>query len=157
MRTKRMFLTAIVAVGIGLAGASLASAQSYPDRLIKIVVPYPPGGPADVAARLVTQPLSTRLGQSVIVENQPGGGGRTGAKFVAHASADGYTLLLGGTNPNAIASLYRTLDFEPPWALVRMCASSSSGSEPPATSFSSRTKAPRPRLRTCWAVRFRSA
>jgi len=53
------------------------------------------------------------LGQSVIVENQPGGGGRTGAKFVAHASADGYTLLLGGTNPNAIASLYRTLDFEP--------------------------------------------
>ena len=113
MRTKRMVLTAIMAVGIGLAGASLASAQSYPDRLIKIVVPYPPGGPADVAARLVTQPLSTRLGQSVIVENQPGGGGRTGAKFVAHASADGYTLLLGGTNPNAIASLYRTLDFEP--------------------------------------------
>ncbi len=113
MRTKRIFLTAIVAVGIGLAGASLASAQSYPDRLIKIVVPYPPGGPADVAARLVTQPLSTKLGQSVIIENQPGGGGRTGAKFVAHASADGYTLLLGGTNPNAIASLYRTLDFEP--------------------------------------------
>src|SRR5262249_37687441 len=112
MRTKRI-LTAIVAVAIGLVGASLASAQSYPDRLIKIVVPYPPGGPADVAARLVTQPLSTRLGQSVIVENQPGGGGRTGAKFVAHASADGYTLLLGGTNPNAIASLYRTLDFEP--------------------------------------------
>jgi tripartite-type tricarboxylate transporter receptor subunit TctC len=113
MRTTRIFLTAIVAVGIGLAGASLASAQSYPDRLIKIVVPYPPGGPADVAARLVTQPLSTKLGQSVIIENQPGGGGRTGAKFVAHASADGYTLLLGGTNPNAIASLYRTLDFEP--------------------------------------------
>ncbi|MBV8320576.1 MAG: tripartite tricarboxylate transporter substrate binding protein, partial [Hyphomicrobiales bacterium] len=113
MRTKRIFLTAIVAVGIGVAGASLASAQSYPDRLIKIVVPYPPAGPADVAARLVTQPLSARLGQSVIVENQPGGGGRTGAKFVAHASADGYTLLLGGTNPNAIASLYRTLDFEP--------------------------------------------
>ena len=113
MRTKRIFLTAIVAVSIGVAGASLASAQSYPDRLIKIVVPYPPAGPADVAARLVTQPLSARLGQSVIVENQPGGGGRTGAKFVAHASADGYTLLLGGTNPNAIASLYRTLDFEP--------------------------------------------
>ena len=83
MRTKRIFLTAIVAIGIGVTGASLASAQSYPDRLIKIVVPYPPGGPADVAARLVTQPLSTKLGQSVIVENQSGGGGRTGAKFVA--------------------------------------------------------------------------
>jgi tripartite-type tricarboxylate transporter receptor subunit TctC len=75
-----MFLAAIVAVGIGLAGASPASAQFYPDRLIKIVVPYPPGGPADVAARLVTQPLSARLGQSVIVENQSGGGGRTGAR-----------------------------------------------------------------------------
>jgi tripartite-type tricarboxylate transporter receptor subunit TctC len=114
MGRKGIFVAVILAVGIDLAGESLANAQSYPDRLIKIVVPYPPGGPADVAARLVTQPLSARLGQSVIVENQPGGGGRTGAKFVAHASgADGYTLLLGGTNPNAIASLYRTLDFEP--------------------------------------------
>src|SRR5216683_994426 len=114
MRTKRIFLTAIVAVGIGLAGASLASAQSYPDRLIKIVVPYPPGGPADVAARLVTQPLSTKLGQSVIIENQSGAGGRTGAKAVAQASPDGYTLQLGGTNPNAIAqSLFRHLTFEP--------------------------------------------
>ena len=113
MGRKGAFVAAIVAVGIGLAGGTLANAQSYLDRLIKIVVPYPPGGPADVAARLVTQPLSARLGQSVIVENQPGGDGRTGAKFVAHAGADGYTLLLGGTNPNAIASLYRTLDFEP--------------------------------------------
>src|SRR5215472_15039503 len=113
MGRKGIFVAAIVAVGIDLAGGSLATAQSYPDRLIKIVVPYPPGGPADVAARLVTQPLSARLGQSVLVENQPGGGGRTGAKFVAHAGADGYTLLLGGTNPNAIASLYRSLDFEP--------------------------------------------
>ena len=113
MGRKGIFVAAILAIGIALAGGSLATAQSYPDRLIKIVVPYPPGGPADVAARLVTQPLSARLGQSVLVENQPGGGGRTGAKFVAHAGADGYTLLLGGTNPNAIASLYRSLDFEP--------------------------------------------
>src|SRR5258707_8812743 len=109
----RVVLPAIVAVVFGLTDANPADAQTFPDRLIKIVVPYPPGGPADVAARLVTQPLSTKLGQSVIIENQPGGGGRTGAKFVAHASADGYTLLLGGTNPNAIASLYRTLDLEP--------------------------------------------
>src|ERR1700745_3171050 len=100
MRTKRIFLAAIVAVGIGLAGASPASAPSYPDRRSKFVVPQPPGGPADVAARLVTQPLSARLGQNVIVENQSGGGGRTGAKFVAHASADGYTLLRGGASAN---------------------------------------------------------
>jgi tripartite-type tricarboxylate transporter receptor subunit TctC len=113
MGTKGIFLSAVVALAIGL-GANLARAQPYPDRLIKIVVPYPPGGPADVAARLVAQPMSSRLGQSVIVENQPGAGGRTGAKAVAQATPDGYTLQLGGTNPNAIAqSLFRNLTFEP--------------------------------------------
>ena len=100
--------------GGGLAAPGFAGAQSFPDHLIKIVVPYPPGGPADVAARLVTQPMSDRLGQSVIIENQPGGGGRVGARAVSQASPDGYTLQLGGTNPNAIAqSLYRNLGFEP--------------------------------------------
>src|SRR5438552_10174908 len=113
MGTKGIFLSAVVAIAIGLGG-NFAGAQSYPDRLIKIVVPYPPGGPADVAARLVTQPMSSRLGQNVIVENQPGAGGRTGTKAVAQASPDGYTLLLGGTNPNAIIqSLFRNLGFEP--------------------------------------------
>ena len=113
MGTKGIFLSTVVAVAIGLGG-NFAGAQSYPDRLIKIVVPYPPAGPADVAARLVTQPMSSRLGQNVIVENQPGAGGRTGTKAVAQASPDGYTLLLGGTNPNAIIqSLFRNLGFEP--------------------------------------------
>jgi tripartite-type tricarboxylate transporter receptor subunit TctC len=113
MGSRGIFLSAVVAVAIGLGG-NLAGAQSYPDRLIKIVVPYPPAGPADVAARLVTQPMSSRLGQNVIVENQPGAGGRTGTKAVAQASPDGYTLLLGGTNPNAIIqSLFRNLGFEP--------------------------------------------
>jgi tripartite-type tricarboxylate transporter receptor subunit TctC len=113
MGAKRIFLVAIVAIGLGLSGDP-AQAQSYPDHVIRIVVPYPPGGPADVAARLVTQPLTSQLGQSVIVENQAGAGGRTGAKAVAQATPDGYTLLLGGTNPNAIAQLlYRRLDFHP--------------------------------------------
>jgi tripartite-type tricarboxylate transporter receptor subunit TctC len=97
-----------------LACAALGQAQPFPNRLIKIVVPFPPGGPSDVAARLVAQPLTATLGQSVIIENLPGAGGRTGAKAVAQASADGYTLLLGGTNPNAIAqSIYTSLTFEP--------------------------------------------
>jgi tripartite-type tricarboxylate transporter receptor subunit TctC len=111
---KEILGCVILAVGLALIGADPAGAQSYPDHLIKIVVPYPPGGPADVAARLVTQPMTERLGQSVIIENQPGGGGRTGAKAVSQATPDGYTLQLGGTNPNAIAqSLYRNLGFEP--------------------------------------------
>lgn len=114
MSMRDVLLFAIVAVGVGLAGASPAAAQTFPDHVIKIVVPYPPGGPADVAARLVTQPMTTRLGQSVIIENQPGAGGRTGARAVALSAPDGYTLQLGGTNPNAIAqSLFRNLTFEP--------------------------------------------
>jgi tripartite-type tricarboxylate transporter receptor subunit TctC len=111
---KRIFMPVILALGFGLTGVDPAAAQSYPSRLIKIVVPYPPGGPSDVAARLVAQPLTVKLGQTVIIENLPGAGGRTGAKAVAQASPDGYTLLLGGTNPNAVAqSIYRSLNFEP--------------------------------------------
>jgi tripartite-type tricarboxylate transporter receptor subunit TctC len=114
MSMRDVLLFAVVAVGVGLAGASPAAAQTFPDHVIKIVVPYPPGGPANVAARLVTQPMTTRLGQSVIIENQPGAGGRTGARAVALSAPDGYTLQLGGTNPNSIAqSLFRNLTFEP--------------------------------------------
>ena len=112
MVAKGVFLAVLAAVGF--AALAQAQAQSFPNRLIKIVVPYPPGGPSDVAARLVAQPLTANLGQSVIIENLSGAGGRIGAKAVAQANADGYTLLLGGTNPNAIApSIYTNLTFEP--------------------------------------------
>ena len=114
MGTKRIFLLVFAATLFGLISPIIADAQNYPDRLIKIVVPYPPGGPADVSARLVVAPLSSKLGQTVVIENQSGAGGRTGAKAVTLASPDGYTLQLGGTNPNAMAkSLYRNLDFDP--------------------------------------------
>ena len=114
MSTKRMLLLVVAATLFGLISPVIAEAQSYPDRPIKIVVPYPPGGPADVSARLVAAPLSSNLGQTVVVENQSGAGGRTGAKAVALASPDGYTLQLGGTNPNAmVKSLYRNLGFDP--------------------------------------------
>src|SRR3954470_7695884 len=89
-------------------------ADGYPDRTIKIIVPFPAGGPTDVAARLVAQSLSPRLGHNVIVENQAGAGGRIGTKVVASAASDGYTLLLGGTNVNAInGAVYRNLGFDP--------------------------------------------
>lgn len=111
MVAKGVFLAVLAAVGF--AALAQAQGQSFPNRLIKIVVPYPPGGPSDVAARLVAQPLA-KLGQSVIIENLAGAGGRIGAKAVAQANADGYTLLLGGTNPNAIApAIYTNLTFEP--------------------------------------------
>src|SRR5258708_39179130 len=80
------------------SGMEAGRAEGYPEHTIKIIVPFPAGGPTDVAARLVAQSLSPRLGHNVIVENQSGAGGRIGAKAVATAAPDGYTLLLGGTN-----------------------------------------------------------
>src|SRR5271154_7166689 len=91
-------LLALVVVCLGIGSIQAGGAEGYPERTIRIVVPFPAGGPTDVAARLVAQSLSSRLGQNVIVENRAGAGGRIGAKVVATATSDGYTLLLGGTN-----------------------------------------------------------
>ena len=90
---KTIFAAAIL-LAASLAGAP---AQTFPDRPIKVLVPYPAGGPTDTVARSITQALATDLGQSVIVENQAGAGGRLAMKTVARAAPDGYTLLLGGT------------------------------------------------------------
>ena len=110
----RMFLALLLA-SLSMGSSIEAShAEGYPERTIKLVVPFPAGGPADVAARLVAQSLSSRLGHNVIVENQAGAGGRIGAKVVATATSDGYTLLLGGTNVNAITgAIYQNLGFDP--------------------------------------------
>src|SRR3984885_3035837 len=94
--------------------AAPASAQTFPDHVIKIVVAYPPGGPTDTVARLTTQGLGAELGQSVIIENIAGAGGRMGTRDVARAAPDGYTLLLGGSNDNALTpALYDKLDYDP--------------------------------------------
>jgi tripartite-type tricarboxylate transporter receptor subunit TctC len=114
--TRRMTVLSLLAVlTVALLAATRSGhAQSYPERLIKIVVPFPAGGPTDVAARLIAQSISSRLGQNVVVENLAGAGGRIGAKAVASANPDGYTLLLGGTNINAIfGALYKNLGFDP--------------------------------------------
>ena len=72
-----------------------AAAQGYPAKNIKLIVPFGPGGPTDLAARLASQIIQSSLGQSVIIENRPGAGGAIGTRAVAAADADGYTLLLG--------------------------------------------------------------
>ena len=109
---------------IGLASGALAAPfiprsawsqlQSYPNKVIKIVVPFPAGGPTDLVARLAGQCLSSALGQNAIIENVAGAGGTIGSQAVARANADGYTLLLGGTNSNAItAAFYKNLSYDP--------------------------------------------
>jgi tripartite-type tricarboxylate transporter receptor subunit TctC len=107
-----LFAGLAVLFAAGFVQAS--QAEEYPLRTIKIVVPFPAGGPTDVAARLIAQSISAKLGKGVIVENHAGATGRIGAKLVANASPDGYTLLLGGTNVNSInGALYPDVGFDP--------------------------------------------
>lgn len=111
-RSSALSLLVTIAVAVPTI-ASTGHADSYPDRAMKIVVPFPAGGPTDVVARLIAQSLSSTLGQNVVVENIAGAGGRIGAKAVAGANPDGYTLLLGGTNVNAMLGvIYNNLPFD---------------------------------------------
>lgn len=99
---RRRLLTG--AAALVLAAAAPALAQSYPDRPIRLVVPYPPGGATDVIGRVVGQHLGTALGQSVVVENKAGAAGNIGAAMVAREKPDGYTLLLGALTSHSINS-----------------------------------------------------
>ena len=97
-----------------LFAAGAHSDPSYPNRTVKVVVPYGPGGAVDVLARMVAQELSTRLGQQFIVENQGGMGGSLGTGNVAKASPDGYTLLFGSEAPLVInPHIYPSLSYDP--------------------------------------------
>jgi tripartite-type tricarboxylate transporter receptor subunit TctC len=95
-----------------LGAASPALAGPYPEKPIRLVVPMPPGGPADLLARTVSGALGDALGQPVLVENRGGGNGNIGAAAVAHAAADGYTLLLLNSGLIANQSLYANLPFD---------------------------------------------
>jgi tripartite-type tricarboxylate transporter receptor subunit TctC len=97
---------------LSVAAASVL-AQGYPDKPLKLVVPFPPGGPTDIVGRLVAQKLAEGIGQPVVVENRPGAGGTVGSTAVARAPADGYTLLYGSTTLAIAPSLYRDLAYDP--------------------------------------------
>ena len=88
-------------------------AQDYPDKTIRIIVPYPPGGTADMLARTIGQKMAESLGQQVIIDNRPGAGGNIGADLAAKAAPDGYTILMGTVATHAInPSLYPKLPYD---------------------------------------------
>ena len=93
----RITLVCLVGVCAVLHAGATAHAQAYPTKVIKMIVPAGPGGPTDVLARLVADRMAAALGQPVIIDNRGGGGGAIGAKAVAAADPDGYTLLFGNT------------------------------------------------------------
>ena len=107
-------LTSAYLAAFCIAFAPSSSAQTYPSKPVKIVVPFPPGGPTDVVGRLVATKLGEALNQQFVVENRAGAGGTVGSEVVAQAPADGYTLLYGSTSTLAMApSLYRKLGYDP--------------------------------------------
>jgi tripartite-type tricarboxylate transporter receptor subunit TctC len=99
---RKLVLTAGLLIGFAV---SAATAQDYPDRPVKIIVPTPPGGPVDVIARLTANALQTSLGKAFVVENRPGAGNTIGSKDAAEATPDGYTLLFTAASGQVIAPL----------------------------------------------------
>jgi tripartite-type tricarboxylate transporter receptor subunit TctC len=95
-------LSALFVFFIGIASCSIAFSETYPNKPVQVVTPFPPGGAADVVVRAITQKLTEELKQSFVVDNKPGAGGAIGAQFVAHATPNGYTLLLTSSSTMSI-------------------------------------------------------
>src|SRR6187455_1053821 len=113
MPIRKKIIPGAVAICIA-ALASLAHAQTFPIKPIRIVVAFPPGGPSDYAARVVGLKLTESIGQQVVVDNRPGAGGALGTELVARAAPDGYTLLIGTITSHAInPALNKHLNFDP--------------------------------------------
>lgn len=111
MKRIHRLLTAIVTLaGIGLASSALAA---WPERPVTMVVPFPPGGPTDLVARVLAKQLSDQTGQTFVVENKGGANGNIGMQYAAAAKPDGYTVLYNTSSIALSPNLYRNLSFDP--------------------------------------------
>lgn len=126
MKRRTWIKLAAAAATLLVAGPAAAQA-TYPDRPIRLIVPFPPGGTSDVVGRIFAEALAKQIGQPVVVENRGGAGGTVGSRAVASAAPDGYTLLLGtsstnGTNPAVYKNLpYDAVkDFTPVTQIIRV-------------------------------------
>lgn len=106
------FTIAFICGLLSLVMTAPANAQSYPNKPVRVVVPYPPGGPTDIVARVLFQQVSEATGQQFLVDNRAGAGGNIGAEIVAKSPADGYTLLIGTTAHAINMSLFKNLSYD---------------------------------------------
>jgi tripartite-type tricarboxylate transporter receptor subunit TctC len=113
MQIISTLFAALILTGI-YQSAGAADALPYPSKPLRFVVPFPAGGPLDIAARVIGQELTRAWKQPVVIDNRPGAGGNIGAEFVAKSAPDGYTILMGAVSTHAInVSLYRKLPYDP--------------------------------------------
>ncbi len=124
MKAPLRITALLLSAALLASSASVALAQAYPSKAIRIVVPFPPGGSTDILARIVGQKLTAAWGQQVIIDNKPGAGGTLGAAEVARSAADGYTLLMGAVHHTIATSVYPKLayDFQKDFAPVTVLA-----------------------------------
>src|SRR5438874_2948553 len=106
-----MLRVALAVVSLVLAAA--AGAQSYPNRPVKVIVPWPPGQATDIAARVIAERLQAALGQPFVVDNKPGAGGAIGTEAAVKSPADGYTLLAASSGPVSIMPSLQKIPYEP--------------------------------------------
>jgi tripartite-type tricarboxylate transporter receptor subunit TctC len=113
MGSLRVIVTGAIAAAMVVGAIATSQGQPYPAKPIKMIVPFPPGGATDTAARLVAQRLQMGLGQTVVIENQGGAGGTIGARQVATAAPDGYTIMMGSVGTFGSHPLLYKLDYDP--------------------------------------------
>ena len=110
---KRYFLKLLGASLVAIFVAGAAMAQDYPNKPIRLVAPFAPGGAVDILARIIAEQLGTQYGQSIVVDNKPGASGHVGAQLVAKAPGDGYTLMVGTIGIHAAYKSYSKLTYDP--------------------------------------------
>jgi tripartite-type tricarboxylate transporter receptor subunit TctC len=115
--TKRLLAVVVLGASVALAatfGSTAVRAQSYPNKLITVIIPFAGGSASDVVARIMLDRMSKNMGQTIVIENRPGAGGNSGTGAAAKSTPDGYTLVGGGSGPVAAnATLYKVLGYDP--------------------------------------------
>ncbi len=110
---KKLFAALFCCVAALLVTMSAASAQAYPGKPVRLILPFPPGGGTDILGRILAQKLGEELGQQVLAENRPGAGGNVGAEYTVRQAPDGYTIVLCSPSISISPSLYKKLSYDP--------------------------------------------